>query len=480
MINSYASINDVKEKFQLVIPYESSQDLSTFYESELGQKMSYLKDEIQENKNSFFHRPDHSYIEGIHFFLLDEKVPSFKNRAIKIGKYKSELFVIDPSYLKQETQADQVLPIIFAGINIASYEINTFHQDKKENEPVNYGVISENNEIIAFAEKGIALGETTKKIIHLVNLPANLKTTHVMADHMINSGRENGYDVKVLEKEELSKLGMGALLAVNQGSPDPAKLLIGDYHPKNAQKIVALVGKGVTFDTGGLSIKGSNNMHYMKSDMGGAAAVMGVIEIVAKLKLPVRVICVVPTTDNSVDMHAVKPGDIVKSYSGKSVEIIDTDAEGRLILADALTYSVKTYQPDVLIDMATLTGSIIRAIGTEAAGLWSTDDTLAAELFDSGLQSGERLWRMPLWDDYDQYMKSDMADLRNLGTKPMAGSITAAKFLQHFTEGHHAWAHIDMGGLAFGANPLSKQYSATGFGILLVLTYLEKIASLKS
>jgi leucyl aminopeptidase len=246
-----------------------------------------------------------------------------------------------------------------------------------------------------------------------------------------------------------------------------------EYKPKGKSlRTIGLVGKGVTFDTGGLSIKPSTNMHYMKSDMGGAAAVLGTLEMAAKLELPLHVVGVIPTTENSVDSLSTKPGDVIGSYLGKTIEVIDTDAEGRLILADGLTYAVKHYQPDVLIDLATLTGSCIRTLGTYAGGLFSNNDELVGKLNDSADRTGERLWRLPLWDDYKKELKSDVADLKNFSGSPSAGAITAAKFLEEFIEKHPAWAHLDIAGVAVSDSEFASQKSATGFGIRLLIDYM--------
>jgi leucyl aminopeptidase len=249
-----------------------------------------------------------------------------------------------------------------------------------------------------------------------------------------------------------------------------------EYKPANTPiKKVGLVGKGVTFDTGGLSIKPSTNMHYMKSDMGGAAAVMGTMEMAAKLKLPIHLFGVVPATDNSVDAKSIKPGDVIGSYDGKTIEVIDTDAEGRLILADGLAYAVKNFQPDVLIDLATLTGSCIRTLGTYAGGLFSNDDNLIGQLMKASQLTGERLWPLPLWDDYKKEIKSDVADVKNFSGNPSAGAITAAKFLEIFIQGHPSWAHMDIAGVAVSDSEYSTQKSATAFGVRLLICYLESL-----
>jgi len=279
-----------------------------------------------------------------------------------------------------------------------------------------------------------------------------------------------------MDKAEIEATGLHALLAVNRGSEAPPFFIIMEYKPKETSgelPKVGLVGKGVTFDTGGLSIKPSTNMHYMKSDMGGAAAVLGTMEAAAKLQLPVHLIGIVPTTDNSVDAEAIKPSDVIDSYSGKTIEVIDTDAEGRLILADVMAYMTKHFQPDTLIDLATLTGSSVRTLGYHAAALFSNDDALAEQLYQASQRTGERVWRLPTWEVYGDELKSDVADIRNLGVRPMSGAITAAKFLEFFTADHPHWAHLDIAGVAFGDSEYTAQKSASGYGVRLLIDYLQ-------
>jgi leucyl aminopeptidase len=215
-------------------------------------------------------------------------------------------------------------------------------------------------------------------------------------------------------------------------------------------------------------------MHLMKSDLGGAAAVLGAFAVAAQLQLPVRLIGAIPVAENMIDGNALKPGDVIGSCAGKTIEVTDTDAEGRLILADALAFLLKQENPDVLLDLATLTGSIIRAIGTHAAGLFSKNDALAAALAEAGDACGERLWRMPLWDEYGSDLKSDVADLRNYTGKPMAESISAAKFIEHFTQQHDTWAHLDIAGTAFADSEFAQSKSATGYGVRLLVEFMEQ------
>ncbi|MCB0638585.1 MAG: leucyl aminopeptidase family protein [Lewinella sp.] len=329
-------------------------------------------------------------------------------------------------------------------------------------------------EVEQAVRRGQVIAESQCRIMDLVNAPSNHKTPQDLATWAKASARENGFRAEVWERDRIEREGLHALLAVNRGSEHPAVFIVMEYQGPGAQaeSPVALVGKGVTFDTGGLSIKPSTNMHYMKSDMGGAAAVLGAIETAARLKLPVHLYGIVPSTDNSVDAKAVKPSEVISSYSGKSIEVIDTDAEGRLILADGLAYTIRNHHPEVVIDLATLTGSTVRTFGYHLGALFSNNDELAEALFSAGETSGERLWRLPLHAVYADEMKSDIADIKNFSGRPMSGAITAAKFLEFFVGDHPQWAHLDIAGVAFGDSPFASGKVATGFGIRLLLTYL--------
>lgn len=374
---------------------------------------------------------------------------------------------------------------IVQGVVLGRYDIALYKTEKAKKEGFAAPKTSLTFLVDAAAKKSIgdrikhseAIAKTQSRILDLMNAPGNKAKPETLAQWAKDSGKAHGFKVSVFNKSQCEKKGLHALLAVNRGSEYPPSFIIMEYQPKRPgqKKLprIGLVGKGVTFDTGGLSIKGATNMHYMKSDMGGAAAVLGTLEACAKLQLPVHLIGIVPTTDNCVDAMAVKPGDVINSYSGKTIEIIDTDAEGRLILADGLAYLHKNFKPEVMIDLATLTGSAVRTLGYHAGALFSNNEKLSKQLFDTGQQTGERLWPLPLWDDYRSDMDSDVADIANFSGKPMAGAITAAKFLEFFTNEHPAWAHLDIAGVAFGNSVLSKHKSASGYGIRLLIRFLE-------
>jgi len=314
--------------------------------------------------------------------------------------------------------------------------------------------------------RAIATGSNTAR--ELGNLPANVCTPTFLANSAQKNARQvKGMKVKVLKQAEIEKLQMGAFLSVAKGSRQPPRLIVIEYQGgKKGDKPHVLVGKGVTFDAGGISIKPAAAMDEMKFDMCGAASVLGTMTTVGELQLPLNVVAIVPTCENLPDGNANKPGDVVTSMSGQTIEVLNTDAEGRLILCDALTYSER-YSPKAVIDVATLTGACVVALGKHPCGLLSNDDKLTASLLQSGERSHDRAWHMPLWEEYQEQLKSNFADMANIGGRD-AGTITAACFLARFTE-KLKWAHLDIAGVAWDSG--SKK-GATGRPVPLLSQYL--------
>ncbi len=306
----------------------------------------------------------------------------------------------------------------------------------------------------------------------LVSHPGNVVTTGYLAATARELATRHALSCRVLELDELEKLGMNALVAVGKGSAEPPRLIVLEYRGAgDRDRPVALVGKGITFDSGGISIKPGAGMEEMKTDMAGAAAVLGTMEAAAALKLPVNLVGIVPTAENMPDGKAYKPGDVIVSLSGQTIEITNTDAEGRLILCDALHYARTHYKPAAMIDLATLTGACVVALGHEATGMMGNDQRLIERLKRAGGRCGERVWELPLWDEYGEAMKSDIADLKNAGSRD-GGSITAGWFLKQFV-GKTRWAHMDIAGTAWGdkARPCAPK-GATGVGVRLLIEYL--------
>jgi leucyl aminopeptidase len=319
--------------------------------------------------------------------------------------------------------------------------------------------------------RGTAIGEGVILAKDLGNLPGNYCTPAYLGEQAIELGKRHGIKVEVLDEKQIAKLGMGSFLAVAQGSKQPPRLIVMEYNGgKRGAPPVALVGKGVTFDTGGISIKPAGEMDEMKFDMCGAASVFGTMKAIALMKLPLNVVGVVPATENMPDGNAIKPGDVVTTMSGQTVEILNTDAEGRLILCDALTY-VEKYKPAAVVDIATLTGAMVIALGHVATGLFANSDPLARELIQAGDTAWDRAWHMPLWDDYQEGLKSNFADFPNIASRA-GGSITAACFLSRFTKAY-SWAHLDIAGTAWKSG---AEKGATGRPVALLTHFLLKRA----
>lgn len=324
------------------------------------------------------------------------------------------------------------------------------------------------------SQKAEALSNGQTACQEWLNKPANLKKPDIFSSYLKNLAKKQGLKYTVFNRKKCEELGLGAYLAVNQGSAYDAAFTILEYKStvKNA-KTVGLVGKCVLFDTGGISIKGSANLHYMKSDMGGATAILGTLIYAAEMKLPVNIIAVLPITDNAVSEKALLPSDVVTAYNGKTIEVIDTDAEGRMILADGLSYLARNYKTDCMIDLATLTGSSVRMFGDTCGTLFSNNEDLKNLLIKTGDHTNQRLWNLPLWDIWKDDIQSDVADLKNISLKPVGDCIIAAKFLEQFTEGHPNWAHLDIAGVAFGNVKYAKEKAATGFGVQLLADLIE-------
>jgi len=324
---------------------------------------------------------------------------------------------------------------------------------------------------VKLAEAAVARGQAIVNGVNLAkdlgNLPGNYCTPTYLADQARTLAKTNGLKIEVLEQKDMEKLGMGSLLSVAKGSDQPPKFIVMQYHgaAKN-QKPVVLVGKGITFDSGGISIKPSAEMDEMKYDMCGAASVLGTLQAAAELKLPLNVVGIVPTCENLPSGGANKPGDIVTSMSGQTIEVLNTDAEGRLILCDALTYAER-FEPAAVVDIATLTGACVIALGSVVSGLLANDDPLARELQAAGEESGDRCWQLPLLDDYQEQLKSNFADMANIGGRA-AGTITASAFLSRFTK-KYKWAHLDIAGTAWKSG---KEKGGTGRPVPLLVHFL--------
>lgn len=394
---------------------------------------------------------------------------------LKIQESKiSELVVVDYSLNKEV-----ILPIL-EGLSLSNYQFIKYLKDTKKIKHcltevhVHSDVLDEKD-----IEELLAVCEAVKHARNLVNEPLSYLTAQKLSEEIKRMADESGFCVEVFEKTKIQSLKMGGLLAVNKGSVDEPTFSILEWKPENAKNAnpVIFVGKGIVYDTGGLSLKPTkDSMDLMKSDMGGAASVAGALYAIAKAKLPVHVIGLIPATDNRPGGNAYAPGDIIKMHNGLSVEVLNTDAEGRLILADALSYA-KKYDPEFVVDLATLTGAAAVAIGKYGVVAMGNEESadMMEELKTSGNKTYERVVEFPFWEEYGELIKSDIADLKNIGGRD-GGAITAGKFLEHFTD--YPWVHIDIAGPAFlGATDNYRGKGGTGVGVRLLYDFIKNYQS---
>lgn len=395
-----------------------------------------------------------------------------------ISKKIRSVNVVVPKF--ENFSTDDVLRGILEGILLANYEFTKLKKESQKEEPttllreINLIGVDNPNHALALVQKYLTICKSVYMVRDLVNGNADDVTPQHLeeiARHLATSLPQ--IKVKTLTKREIELEKLGLLLAVNRGSNlDPALIILTYQGAPESRDHTVLVGKGVTYDTGGLNIKPTGSMETMKCDMAGAALVLGVIRAVATLGLPLNLSIVIPSTENAICSQSFKPGDVYISHNGKSVEIGNTDAEGRLILADALSYTVKNLNPTRIIDFATLTGAIDIALGPEATGLFSNNDLLATQLYDAGEETFERLWRLPLYSEYRDNLKSDIADIKNIGGRS-GGSIIAAIFLKEFVA-DLPWAHLDIASSAFLSE--SRRYLpklSTGIGVRLMVQFFE-------
>jgi leucyl aminopeptidase len=385
---------------------------------------------------------------------------------------KEEVTLVFPDFCDQK-----FIEAAISGFVIGSYKLGAFKTDNQvsiEWDSKNIQVISALNAIEDILLEAYKIGQTQLEVMKMVDLPPNIVTPEYLALWCKKAGQDYGFQVKVLGKESAEKEQLHAFLAVNQGSSKEPQFIIAEYKGATTGPHLGLVGKGVTFDTGGLNIK-TSSMEEMKSDMAGAAAVLGALQLIATLKLPIQVTAVVPCVENAVDNQSFLPSEVIQSYSGKSIEIVDTDAEGRLILADALSYLTKNYNTDYVIDLATLTGSCIGTFGYECAALFSNNEALIDSLSLVGKEIGEKVWPLPIWKAYAKEIESEVADVKNYHGKPFAGAIVAAKFLEYFTNAHPKWAHLDIAGTSFTSSEFYGIKHATAYGVQLLVYFAKQL-----
>ena len=398
------------------------------------------------------------------------------NRCMQAGFEK--IWVAVPAAKKLKMEMPNVVEAMMEGACLGNHVFGKYKKEKKKKplKQINFRIRPEaSGKLRKIAPKVRTICAGTILAREWISTPSNDKTPEQFTRSIVSKARKHGLKTRVLRQKDLKQHKFGALLAVAAGSQSKPSMVVLEHKPAGAKKILALVGKGVTFDSGGLNIKTGGSMAGMKADMSGAAVVAATMITLARLKTKSHVIGVIPIVENMPSGKATRPGDIVRSYAGKTIEIGNTDAEGRLILIDAMSYVVKKHKPQVMIDLATLTGACVVALGEKIAGVFTPDDELAEAIIASGNKSHERCWQMPLPEDYKELLKSDFADLNNMASSSWGGAITAALFLSEFI-GDTRWAHIDIAGPAYIKK--GDAYcgpGGTGFGVRLLCDLIAKL-----
>ena len=480
MFPSIKHTGTVKDKDNIAVLGNKKTKWGNYIKGLSKDELSYIKSRLGESQLIHLNRYSH------HIFLIikEDKYKDYQDKE-ELRKAGANLRAMLKHYqFKSITLIDaddniDNLEAFAEGLALSAYNFDKYKtgKDGKEKKSSPFNIINintdkKNKQRLEYLQNVL---EATCAARDLVNEPLSYLTAEQLGKEVQRLGKLAGFKTEILNKEKIKALKMGGLLAVNLGSINPPTFSIMEWKPAKAKnkKPIILVGKGVVYDTGGLSLKPTpNSMDLMKSDMGGAAAVIGTMYAVAKSKLPLHVIGLVPATENRPGGNAYVPGDVIKMHNGMTVEVLNTDAEGRMILADALSYA-KKYDPELVIDLATLTGAAQRAIGAEGIVFMGTADEKAKkELAESGFNTYERLVEFPFWKEYGDHIKSDIADIKNIGG-PTAGAITAGKFLEHFTG--YPWLHLDIAGSAFlTSNDGYRGKNGTGVGVRLLFDYFKR------
>lgn len=375
-------------------------------------------------------------------------------------------------------KAGEAAEALAEGAGLGGYLFEQYRSSNAKTAPEEVTIIGDAKSgasIRAGVKSGAIIAECTGYARDFINHPGNTATPTMLADEAKRLAKAHGLKAEIMGPVEIAKHGMGGLMAVAKGSSQPARFIVLKYMGARSGKPIVVVGKGLTFDSGGISIKPADGMEKMKYDMSGGAAVIGALVCAARLKLKVNVIGVVPSTENMSGASAFRPGDVLKMYDGQTIEIISTDAEGRLILSDALAYAKKKFDPAAMIDIATLTGACVIGLGNHACGVLGTDDSVVRRIEKAGQETNEKVWRLPLWDEYFEQIKSPIADMKNTGGRP-GGAITAAALLSKFV-GDVPWAHLDIAGVAWTEK--EKPYvpkGPAGFGVRLLVETIRSFA----
>ena len=407
---------------------------------------------------------------------------TIRNISGKIAQKARELKLKEFSIIAPPNVViDQISSVsqIIEGSKMSLYKFDKFKAEKAEKSPDLTIVVSKSKKISQTIKTSEIIADGAIFTKSIANLPPNECTPSTLAGFAKIMSKKNKMKCNIISKIELKKKGFGGITAVGKGSKNEPKLIVLEHNRgKRNEKPIVLVGKAVTFDTGGISLKPGASMDEMKFDKCGGCTVLGIMKAVSELKLPINIVGIVPSVENMPDAEAYRPGDIVKLFSGKTAEILNTDAEGRLILADALSYGEKHYSPKAIIDFATLTGACIVALGNNVAAIVSNDEKLALKIKDASKKTTEDVWELPLTQDFMDMIKSDVADMKNVGIGRAAGTITAAAFLKNAIE-KTPWVHVDIAGVAWTQTATKeKSYNpkgATGFGVRLILNYLQNL-----
>ncbi|MFH1770418.1 MAG: leucyl aminopeptidase [archaeon] len=403
------------------------------------------------------------------------RIAGFTAKVARDGKINNFITTLVETDVKDKTTEEKALAVT-EGMLLGIYEFTKYKTDKKAHPHMIKEAIIVTNEAAKVnkgVKKGIILSEATNYARDLVNMPAGDATPTFLADEAKKAAKNYGIKIKVLGKKEMEKKKMNSILGVSRGSSQEPKLVVMETNP-SAKKKIAFVGKGITFDSGGLDLKPFNYMTDMKCDMAGSAAVLGAVIAAAKLKLPVNILGVMVLSENMPGQSAQKPGDIITAYNKKTIEILNTDAEGRLVLADAVAYA-EEQKPIAIVDIATLTGAVVVSLGYSAAGLVSSNDKLKEALKKAGDETHERVWELPLWDEFREAVKGDIGDVRNVGKGKgyEAGTVIGGTFIEQFVK-KTPWAHIDIGGTGWFLEPSDYiPKDGTGFGVRLFINLIE-------
>jgi len=475
----YKNKQSQKSQANLILFTDENFNISGLKKHILNEEFSYISDLLKTSdlkKNLLFFKINSKKTIFLVSIKKDLKTSDIESLGAKFHSFidydkKNDYFVNSDSI---NSKIENFVGHFLHGLKLKSYEFNIY-KSKKNKRLISINVIGSKNKISAQSQLRFkALEEGTFFARDLVSEPGNILHPDEYAKRL-SALKKYGLKINIYDDKQLKKLGMNALLGVGQGSIRGSYLVTMEWNgAKNNSKPLAFVGKGVCFDTGGISLKPAKFMEDMTYDMAGSATVVGLMKNLAVRKAKINAVGVVGLVENMPGGNAQRPGDIVKSYSGKTFEILNTDAEGRLVLADALTFTEKKFQPKIMIDLATLTGAIIVSLGSEYAGLFSNDDKLSKQLLKAGEKVDEKLWRMPLHKNFDKLIDSKNADMQNINYVGGAGSTTAAQFLQRFILNKTPWAHLDIAGMAFSKYGGALNSSgATGYGVRLLNKLIE-------